>query len=455
MASWESYLEEKEKDHLEELLELLRIPSISALPEHEKDVRKAARWTKERLEKAGLEKVAILETGGHPVVYGEWLHQEGKPTVLIYGHFDVQPVDPLHLWTHPPFDPKVEDGRIYARGASDNKGNFVLAIMAVEALLKSEGSLPVNVKFLIEGQEEIGSPELPSFLQKHKDLFKADLGLSTDGSNLGEDTPSLVVGARGLCALQVDVLGAKSDLHSGLYGGTIRNPLQALVEILAALSRDGKIQVEGFFDKVRMPSDEERALYRKVPHDDDAYARELGVPEVAGEPGFTTLERAWIRPTLELNGIWGGFHGEGIKTVLPESAHAKISCRLVPDQDPDEILQLLKKAILEKAPSGVRVEVTEFPGRARPYLISLDHPALKAARRVLEEVYGQPAYITRTGGTVPVLELFREVLGIDTVTVAFGTDDERFHAPDEFFRVKNFKRGRIGYGRFLQEMGKA
>ncbi|MCL6647157.1 MAG: dipeptidase [Chloroflexi bacterium] len=453
MASWERVLEENRSRYLEDFLELLRIPSVSALPEHAGDVRRAAEWTARRLRAAGLEKVQVLETGGHPVVYAEWLHAEGKPTVLLYGHFDVQPVDPVERWTSPPFEPTIRDGRVYARGASDNKGNFVLAIFAVEAMLRVEGRLPLNVKFLLEGQEEIGSPQLPAFVASHAELLACDLAISTDGAHWSEELPSLSVGSRGLCALQIDVTGAGRDLHSGIYGGTVQNPIHALVTLLGTLrSPEGKVLVEGFYDSVRPLSAEERETFARIPHDDEAYARELGVPATFGEPGFGTLERAWVRPTLEINGIWGGFQGEGLKTVIPSEAHAKISCRLVPDQDPDEILERIRRHAERHAPPGVRVEVRDFPGRARPYVVPADLPALRVAREVVGEIYGKEPVLVCTGGTVPVLDLFRTHLGVHTVTVAFGVEDERFHAPDEFYRLANFDRGQRGYARLLERL---
>lgn len=456
MASWRQYLEENRSRNLEDFLELLRIPSISALPEHAQDVRRAAEWSARRLERAGLENVRILETGGHPVVYADWLHAPGKPTVLLYGHFDVQPVDPVERWTSPPFEPAVRDGRVWARGASDNKGNFVQAIFAVEAWLRAEGRLPLNVKFLLEGQEEIGSPQLPAFVAQHTELLASDLAVSTDGANWTEELPSVSVGSRGLCALQIDVKGAASDLHSGIYGGTVQNPIHALVALLATMrAPDGRILVEGFYDAVRPLSEQERAMFARIPHDDQAYARQLGLPATFGEPGYGTLERAWVRPTLEVNGVWGGFQGEGTKTVIPSEAHAKISCRLVPDQDPDAILALLRRHVERHAPPGVEVRVQEFPGKARPYVVPSELPALRLAREVLAEVYGREPVLVRTGGTVPVLDLFRTHLGVETVTVAFGVDDEHFHAPDEFYRLANFDRGRVGYGRLLERLGEA
>jgi len=335
MTTWETYLAEHQSQFLDELLDFIRIPSISALPEHAADVQQAGEWVATRLAAAGAEHVEVMPTGGHPVVYGDWLHAPGKPTILLYGHFDVQPTDPLDLWTNPPFEPVVRDGRIYARGASDDKGGMLIPILAVEALLKAEGSLPVNVKFIFEGQEEIGSPQLADFMTAHRERFACDLVVSADGLQWSEDEPNLIVGLKGLSGMQIDVQGANSDLHSGLHGGGVQNPIHALVRILDSMrSPEGKILVEGFYDDVVPLSKADRALIAEVPYDEEAYKAELGIEEVFGEPGYTTRERIWARPTLEINGIWGGFQGEGTKTVLPNEAHAKISCRLVANQNP-------------------------------------------------------------------------------------------------------------------------
>ncbi len=453
MANWEAYLEANRERFLKEMLEFLSIPSISSLPERAADVERAARWVADRMTAAGIEGVQILQTGGHPVVYGEWLHAPGQPTVMIYGHFDTQPVDPLHLWDRPPFEPYVQDGKVYARGASDDKGNMLIPILAAEALLKGEGALPVNVKFFFEGQEEIGSPQLPKFVAEHKELLACDMVISADGGQFAEDQPLLNVGSKGLCALQIGVYGAKTDLHSGSHGGAVQNPLHALVRLLDSMrSPDGKILVEGFYDDVRPLTEEDRKLIGAVPFDEEAYKRELGVDDVFGEPGYTTLERRWARPTLEVNGMWGGFQGEGVKTVLPNEAHAKITCRLVADQDPDRVLDLIEAHVKKHAPKGVRVSVTRLPAMARPYLMPVDHPGNRAAYAVLEELYGRPPYYTRTGGTVPVCELFHRVLGAYTVTFAFGLEDENIHAPNEFFRLSSWEKGQVAYCKLLERL---
>jgi acetylornithine deacetylase/succinyl-diaminopimelate desuccinylase-like protein len=454
MGSWENYLQERRQQYLAELLEFLHIPSISSLPEHKDDVRQAAQWVSARLQRAGMEDVQVLATGGHPVVYGQWLHADGKPTILIYGHFDTQPVDPLDLWSQPPFEPVVKENKVYARGATDDKGNLLIPILAVEALLNTGESLPVNVKFFFEGQEEIGSPQLPEFIASHRDLLSCDLILSADGGQWEEDQPLLNLGLRGLGAVQIDVQGARSDVHSGSYGGTFLNPIHALASLLDTMhSTDGKISVDGFYDDVSTITDIERSHIAAVPYNDAEFKKELGVEEPFGEPGYSTYERTWIRPTLEVNGIWGGFQNEGIKTVIPSAAHAKISCRLVPDQEPAKIIQLLKAHVEKHAPQGVRVTVSEIPGTADPYVIPLDHPGNQAAQAVHNQLYGKTPYYVRMGGSIPVCSMFLSELGAYTVNFAFGLKDENVHAPDEFFRLSSFERGQKAYCMLLERLG--
>jgi acetylornithine deacetylase/succinyl-diaminopimelate desuccinylase-like protein len=453
MSSWQTYLDSQSDRFLQELLDFLRIPSISSLSENAADVQKAAEWVARRMAAAGIEGVRILPTGGHPVVYGEWLHAPGKSTVLIYGHFDTQPVDPLHLWTHPPFEPIVKEGRVYARGASDDKGNMLIPILAVEAMLKTEGKLPVNVKFMFEGQEEIGSPQLPGFVAAQRDLLACDVVLSADGTQYSENEPALLLSLKGICGVQIDIKGAKGDLHSGVYGGTIQNPLHALAALIASMhSPDGKILVDGFYDAVVPLSEEDRAHIAAVPFDEEVYKRDLGVDEVFGEPGYTTRERAWVRPTLEVNGMWGGFQGEGTKTVLPNEAHAKITCRLVANQQPAQIIKLLEAHIAKHAPRGVRVTVTASNASSDPYSMPADHPANRAAYAVLEALYGRPPYYVRMGGSVPVCPMFLKHLGAYTVSLGFGLEDECVHAPDEFFRLSSFRRGQTAYAMMLEKL---
>ncbi|MDH3825955.1 MAG: dipeptidase [Desulfobacterales bacterium] len=455
MTAWKNYLEANQDRYLKELLEFLSIPSISSLKEYKADVAKAGEWVAARLQAAGIENVQVLPTGGHPVVYGDWMHAPDKPTVLIYGHFDTQPVDPLELWTQPPFEPALKDNRVYARGASDDKGNMLAPILAVEALLSSESRLPVNVKCFFEGQEEIGSPQLPEFISANRQRLACDLILSADGGQWDEDQPALMIGLRGLCNLQIDVRAARSDTHSGTFGGTIMNPIHALVRLIDTMhTPQGAIAVEGFYDAVRPLTEPEQDQIAEIPFDEADYKAELGVDALFGEPGYSTYERAWIRPTLEVNGIWGGFQGEGVKTVLPGSAHAKISCRLVPDQDPAQILKLLTTHIEKHTPPGVKVALDLNPSTADPYLIPFDHPGNQAAADVHKELFGKEPYYARMGGSIPVCGIFLKELGAYTVNFAFGLKDENVHGPDEFFRLKSFSRAQLAYGMLLEQLSK-
>lgn len=445
MTTWKEYLAAHRPGFEAELLDFLRIPSISSLPENAGDVRRAGEWVADRMGKAGIEHIQILETGGHPVVYGDWLHAPGQPTVMIYGHFDTQPVDPLELWTRPPFAPVVVDGLVYARGASDDKGNMLPPILAIEALLQSEGRLPVNAKFFFEGQEEIGSPQLAPFVAAHKELLKCDMVLSADGGQWEEDQPALAVGFRGICALQIDVVGPDHDLHSGVYGGAVHNPIHALVQILSSMrSEDGKVLVRGFYDDVRPLSAADRAEIARVPFDEARFKQQVGVDALFGEPGYSPLERTWARPTLELNGIWGGFQAEGTKTVLPSQAHAKITCRLVAGQDPDKIEAAIAEHVKRATPPGITAKVTRFGG-SDPYLMPADHPGNAAARAALVELYGVEPFYARSGGSIPVCSLFLEHLGVYTISFGFALRDENIHSPNEFFRLSNFARGQEGY----------
>ena len=451
--SWSSYLADNQDRYLNELIDFLRIPSISSLPEHAGDVAQAGQWVADRMVTAGIENVETMPTAGHPVVYGDWLHAGDAPTILIYGHFDVQPVDPLHLWHSPPFEPVVKDERIYARGATDDKGNMFAPIIAIEALLKAEGKLPVNLKFLFEGQEEIGSPDLRPFMAEHADKFACDVVVSSDGGQMTETQPILLVGTKGLAAIQIDVRGANSDLHSGIYGGAIQNPIHALTSIIASMrSADGKILVDGFYDDVRDLTDEDRDLIAAVPYNDDEFCAQIDITETFGEPGYTTIERQFARPTLEVNGIWGGFQGDGMKTVLPNEAHAKITCRLVANQNPAKIRDLLEAHTMRVAPPGVTVTVTQMANQAFPYLMENRHPANVIGSNVLHELYGVEPLFYRTGGSVPIYELFDTFLGRKCLTFAFGLEDENLHAPNEFFRLSSFKKAQSAYCMLLHEM---
>jgi len=353
----------------------------------------------------------------------------------------------------PPFTPVVKEGRVYARGASDDKGNMLAPVLALEALLQSEGRLPINVKCFFEGQEEIGSPTLPAFVAANKTRFACDFVLSADGGQWSEDQPALLVGLKGLAALQIDVVGPAYDVHSGLYGGAIQNPIHALAAILASMrSADGRILVEGFYDDVAPLSDSDRAEIARVPYDEESVRQKLGIDAFFGEPGYTTLERSWGRPTLEVNGIWGGFQGEGVKTVLPSEAHAKITCRLVANQRPEKIAELLAQHVARHTPPGVKVTVSIKENGALPYLMSGDHPGNRAARDVLVALYGKEPFLARSGGSIPVTAMFLESLGAYTVSFGFGLNDERQHSPNEFFRLENFARGQQAYCMLLHRL---
>ena len=452
--NWQTYLTEHKSRFTEELLDFLKIPSISSLPENMPDVEKAAEWVAGRLQEAGIQNVEVMPTGGHPVVYGDWLNAPDKPTVLIYGHFDTQPVDPVELWNSPPFTPVIQNDRVVARGATDDKGNMLTPILAVESLLQTSHELPVNVKFLFEGQEEIGSPQLPDFIEGHKALLECDLVLSSDGGQWEEDQPALLVGLKGLCALQIDVRGANTDLHSGSYGGAVQNPIHALVHLLDSMrSEDGKILVEGFYDAVRPLTDEDREHIAAVGFDEETYKKDLGIPEVFGEAGYSTLERSWARPTLEVNGIWGGFQGDGVKTVLPDAAHAKITCRLVADQDPKNIVKLIKVHVEKNMLPGVAVNVFEPESSSKPYLMPADHPGNEVAKQVHEVLYDKTPLYVRSGGSIPFCSIILDTLGVYTVNFAFGLSDEKAHAPNEFFRLASFERGQKGYAMLLEKLG--
>lgn len=446
-----TYLTENKETHLNELKQFLTLESISSDSTHREDIKKTAEWTSGALTQAGLENVQVMQTEGLPVVYGDWLHAEGKPTVLIYGHYDVQPVDPLHLWETPPFEPTIRDNKIYARGASDDKGQVFMHIKVLEAILKTEGSLPVNVKIIFEGEEEIGSPSLDSFVEEHQDLLKADVLLVSDTPMLEKGKPSVVYGLRGLCGMQIDLKGPNSDLHSGLYGGAVQNTVHALVELLASLHNEkGQVTIEGFYDRVRELTSEEIDTFASLSND-EALKDQLGVDALFGEEGFSTTSRLWARPTLEINGVFGGFQGEGIKTVIPNEAHAKISCRLVPDQDPKEIADKIKTHLNKHIPVGVTLDIQMFD-QAKPFLTPYDHPAIQAAGVALEKAYGTPVTYTRMGGSIPVVETFNTLLKLPAVLMGFGLNSENFHAPNEHFHLENFEKGMDALVDYLYEL---
>ena len=451
----EAYFQAHRERHLRELVDLLRIPSISALPAHLGDIRTAAEWVAGALRQAGVPQVSIMETAGNPVVYGEWLTDPGAPTILIYGHYDVQPPDPEAQWESPPFEPTFRDGRIYARGVSDDKAPLFQAIKAVEALGALQGSVPLNLKFLFEGEEEVGSPSLRPFVQANRARLSADLVVSADGAMWRASEPSLTVAGKGLCGVEIDLRTARTDLHSGRHGGGVPNALHALASIVASFhDSEGRVAVAGFYDQVRPLSPAERAEFGALPFDEESYRQELELTALTGEAGYSTLERQWARPTLDLNGMWGGFQGAGSKTVIPCEAHAKLTCRLVAGQQPAEILALVEEHIRLHTPAGASVRVTRKAGMATPYQMPADHPALVVAGRVLREVMGAEPLRVRMGGTLPCAEIFEAELGAYTLFFSFSTADEQYHAPNEFFRLERFDLGLRAWARLLQELGR-
>jgi acetylornithine deacetylase/succinyl-diaminopimelate desuccinylase-like protein len=440
-----------------ELMAFAAIPSVSTDPARAHEINEAAWWVAASLAGAGVRNVHTFDPpGGNPIVYGEWLDAPGKLTVLVYGHYDVQPPDPLEKWHSPPFTPTLRDGRIYARGISDDKGPMYIPIKVAESFFAVMGALPINVKFLFEGEEEIGSPSLDAFIERNKELLAADFVLSADGAMWRINEPSLTVASRGLAGLELTLTAASKDLHSGRHGGGVANPLHAMAQLIASLhDANGRVAVAGFYDGVVELTDAERAAIRALPFDDAEYLKQVGAPAPFGEPGYSTLERQWARPTLELNGMWGGYEGPGQKTVIPSEAHAKITCRLVPDQDPDDIVALVARHLLSHVPEGTRLGIRANDHGARPAHISQDHFALKAAGAALKSVYGVDPLIVRMGGTVPISELFQRHMGLDTVFFSFSTADEDYHAPNEFFRVHRLHEGLEAWARYWDLLGHA
>ncbi|HJP55581.1 MAG TPA: dipeptidase [Gemmatimonadales bacterium] len=447
-------LEEGHDRALAELVELAAIPSVSTDPAHLADVHAAAAWVAAKLEAAGPLTVRIMPTPGSSIVYAEWLGAPGAPTVLVYGHYDVQPVDPIELWRSPPFEPTVRNGRLYARGVSDDKGPMLIPIKVAEAFFAARGRLPINVKFMIEGEEEVGSAHLEAFVAEHQELLRADVVISADGAMWRIDEPSVTVANRGLAGLEVTLQGPAKDLHSGRHGGSVANPLHAMARLIASLHQpDGRVAVAGFYDRVRELSPAERAEIAALPFDEATYLAQVGASAAVGEPGYTTLERQWTRPTLELNGMWGGYQGPGQKTIVPSVAHAKITCRLVPDQDPAEIVALVARHLESHVPPGTRITVTPEAHGARPFHVARGNRVLQAAEAALRETYGVAPLVVRMGGTVPVAEIFQRVMGLDTVYFSFSTGDEDFHAPNEFFRVHRLHEGLAAWARLWESLG--
>ena len=445
------YLAAHQDRSLRELIEFARIPSVSADPMHRKDIAAASEWVAARLREAGPIEVRSMPIAGNPVVYGEWLGAPGRPTLLVYGHYDVQPAEPLDKWLSDPFQPEVRAGRLYGRGVSDNKGPLLIPIKVAQAFFVTRGALPINIKFLFEGEEEIGSRNLAPFIAANTELLKADCVLSADGAMWRSDEPSITIACRGVAALEFSIRGANRNLHSGRYGGSVPNALHALAELLASLhSPDGRVAVEGFYDDLAALAEHEQAEIAALPFDEARFLAELGASAAVGESGYSTLERQWVRPTLEVNGMWGGFQGQGSQTVTPNEAYAKISCRLVPDQRPDTIRALVIRHLETHLPSGVGLSVSSEQHGALPYRIPSDHPGLKTAERVLAEVYGTPPLRVRMGSTLPASELFKRTLAMDTVFFSFSTADEDFHSPNEFFRVSRLHEGLRAWARYWE-----
>jgi len=434
------YINDHKDRFLNELLDLLRIPSVSADSKFQQDVRKAADFIKAKLENAGADQVEIIETGGHPIVYGEKIIDEQLPTILVYGHYDVQPADPYELWDSPPFEPVIKNEKIYARGACDDKGQMYMHIKAFEAMAASE-ELQCNVKFMIEGEEEVGSENLETFVRANVDRLKADVILISDTGIINNETPSVTVGLRGLSYLEVEVTGPNRDLHSGMYGGAVDNPINVLCDMIAQLKdENGRITIPGFYDKVEELSKAERENMAKAPFELEAYKKELDIDDVFGESGFSTIERLGIRPTLDVNGIWGGYIGEGAKTVLPSKAHAKISMRLVPNQASDEITKLFQDHFQSIAPKSVKVKVIPHHG-GEAAVVSTNSVGYQAAEKAMEESWGKTPIPTREGGSIPIVALFQKVLELDSILLGFGLDEDAIHSPNESYGLFNYYKG--------------
>jgi len=452
-----AYFEENKQRFLDELIELLRVPSVSADSRHKEDVARAAEYIKDKLVEAGADNAEICQTAGHPIVYGEKVIDPSKPTVIIYGHYDVQPPDPLELWNSPPFEPVIKNEKIYARGACDDKGQMYMHIKAFESLMKTD-SLPCNLKFMIEGEEEVGSNNLEIFIRDNKERLKGEIILISDTSIIANEHPSITVGLRGLSYLEVEVIGPNRDLHSGVYGGAVDNPLNVLCQMIASLKdENGHITIPGFYDQVVGLSENDRKKLNQAPFDLEKYKSDLGIADVFGEIGYTTLERTGIRPTLDVNGIWGGYIGEGAKTVLPSKATtAKISMRLVPNQKSEEITELFTSHILKIAPKTIKVKITPHHG-GQPASLSTASIGYQAASKAMEEAWGKTPIPTNEGGSIPIVALFQDVLGLDSILLGVGLDSDAIHSPNESFGIYNFYKGietMIGFHKHFAEMNK-
>jgi acetylornithine deacetylase/succinyl-diaminopimelate desuccinylase-like protein len=438
--------------YVDELKRYLAIPSISALPEHQGDVRRCAEWTADHMRQIGLQNVQLMETPGNPVVYGDWLGAPGAPTILFYGHYDVQPVDPIDLWDSPPFDATVRDGELYARGAADDKGQVFMHFKAVEAYMKQAGGLPLNMRFFIEGEEEVGSAHLDEFVRSNKALLTADVVVISDTAMIGKGVPSICYGLRGLVYYQIDLRGTKSDLHSGVFGGAVANPAFVLAQLLAQMKdRGGRVKIPGFYDDVRELAEAEREEWKKLPFNEKNYRKELGAPKLAGEKGYSVYERTWGRPTFDVNGLLSGFTGEGPKTVIPAVAMAKVSMRLVPNQTPEKIGSLFEAYARKITPKTVELKLTRMHG-GMPWMAGFDDPFLRAAGRAVEKGFGKAPVFNREGGSIPVVATFQKELGVPSVLFGVGLPDENAHAPNEKLDLGNFHGGIISSAYLYQEI---
>lgn len=450
----DQYVSQNQQRFLDELLDFLRIPSISTLPENKGDVARAAEFTAAKMKAAGLENIEIIPTAGHPLVYADWLHAAGKPTVLCYGHYDVQPPDPIELWHTPPFEPTIRDGNIYARGSADDKGQFYMHVKAVETLFAIHKKLPVNVKFLIEGEEEVGGASISKFVPANKQKLKADVALVSDTALYAEGIPTLCIGLRGLVYTEVEATGPSRDLHSGLYGGAAPNAVYGLVELLAkAKNADGVIQIPGIYDEVEPPAAAELASWKSLPFSEkDFLSKEVGSTELTGEPSYSVFERTWARPTMEVHGIAGGFTGAGAKTVIPAKATAKVSFRLVPKQDPDKVIAAFKSWVAANTPKGIKTEVRILSG-GPAIVVNPDHAAIHLAAEAFQDILNRPTVFTRSGGSIPIVGEFQKYLGIPTILMGFGLPDDGLHSPNEKYKIDNYYKGIMTIAHFFEKYG--
>jgi acetylornithine deacetylase/succinyl-diaminopimelate desuccinylase-like protein len=448
------YINQNRESFINELKDFLRIPSISTLIENKNDINDCANFVMEKMKQAGMSRVEVFHTEGHPIIYGEWLGAPGKPTILVYGHYDVQPVDPIDLWESPPFEPTIKNGKIYARGATDDKGQVYMHFKSVESFFKTVGSPPLNIKFLVEGEEEIGSEHLEPFINNNLELLKCDAVLISDTSLYAPGVPTLTYGLRGLAYMEVEVIGPNRDLHSGSFGGAVGNPVNTLAQIISKLhDKEGKVTVPGFYKDVIKLTKNEKENYKLLKFSEKKFAKELGVKKLHGEKGFSTLERIWARPTLDCNGILGGFTGKGAKTVLPSKATAKISMRLVPNQDPNKIAKQFTKHIQELAPKYVKVKVSNLHG-GFPSMTSLDSKASISAAKAMEKAFGKRTVFIREGGSIPIVTVFAKKLKAPVVLMGMGLNTENLHSPNEHFDLNHFNLGIISSANFIEEFSK-